>query len=73
MYKRFYLVIPRRPREIAAAVDEDVVVEEGHVAGRGWPAGEFPIGVVGRRRVQRRIQHYDTTVADLRDNGKRKP
>lgn len=66
-----YLVISRRPREIAATVDEDVIVEERHVAGRWWTTGEFPFGVVGRRRVQRGVQHYDATVADLRAQQKR--
>lgn len=67
-----YLVISRCPREIAATVDEDVIVEERHVAGRRWTTGEFPFGVVGRRRVQRGVQHYDTTVTDLRAQQKRR-
>lgn len=60
-----YFMISGCPRQVAASVDEHVVVKERHVAGRGWTTCKLPFGVVGRRRVQSGVQHYDATVADL--------
>lgn len=58
-------MISRRPREVAASVDENVVVEERHVAGRRRTTGDLPLGVVGRGCIQGRVQYYDAAVADL--------
>lgn len=60
------LVISRRPREITAPIDENIIVAERHVARGRWTTAELPFTIVRRRRVQRGVQHYDTTVADLR-------
>lgn len=65
-------MVPRCSRQVAAPVDEDVVVEEGHVARRGWTSCQLPIGVVRRRGVQRGVQNYDASFADLRAEKKRK-
>lgn len=64
-------MISRRPREIAASVDEHIVVEKRHVAGRRRTPGDLPLGVVGRGRVQSGVEHYDAAVADLTTNNKR--
>lgn len=58
-------MISRRPREITAPIDENIIVAERHVARGRWTTAELPFTIVRRRRVQRGVQHYDTTVADL--------
>lgn len=65
-------MISRCPREIAAPIDEDIVVAERHVARGRWTTAQLPFSIVGRRRVQRGVQHYDTTVADLQSNRRKK-
>lgn len=65
------LVISRCPREITAPIDENIVVAERHVARGRWTTAELPFTIVCRRRVQRGVQHYDTTVADLQPKQRR--
>lgn len=65
-------MISRCPREIAASIDENIVVAERHVARGRWTTAELPFTIVCRRRVQRGVQDYDTTVADLKQREERK-